>query len=130
LRALLPRLSARGYAPADLMPVAGLDPGTLEERYLSPDVNGAVVAKTGTLRGVSCLAGYMYTRDRGIVVFTILDEGGSPGVFRPLQDLLVREMLVACGGPAPIRYSRPIGYEELAGALIERAPGNIPEAQP
>lgn len=129
LRALVPRLSARGYAPSDLMPVAGLDPGTLEERYLSPGVTGSVVAKTGTLTGVSALAGYMYTRDKGIVVFAILDAGGSPYAFRPLQDLLVREMLEACGGPAPIGYTRPVGYADLAGALIEPATVGIPEGR-
>jgi D-alanyl-D-alanine carboxypeptidase/D-alanyl-D-alanine-endopeptidase (penicillin-binding protein 4) len=130
LRHLQSRLATSTLTPAHLMPVAGVDPGTLEDRYLSARLRGAVVAKTGTLRSVSALAGYMYTRDRGVVVFAILNQGGTPAKFRRLQDQLVTEMFEACGGPAPIPYQRPFGYAETAGAFIERAPGNIPEAPP
>lgn len=130
LRDLRTRLKAETLTPAHLMPVAGIDPGTLEDRFLDPGVRGAVVAKTGTLRGVSALAGYMYTRGKGTVVFAILNQGGTPYTFRKLQDYLVTEMFEACGGPAPLPYSRPFGYAEMAGAVIERAPGNIPRADP
>jgi D-alanyl-D-alanine carboxypeptidase/D-alanyl-D-alanine-endopeptidase (penicillin-binding protein 4) len=129
LRKLVPRLGKRGYGPVDLMPVAGIDPGTLEERLDQPATQRSVVAKTGTLRSVSALAGYMYTRKYGIVVFAIFDERGSPARYRSLQDLLVREMLEACGGSKPLTYMRPVGYSELAGAVIERAPGSIPPVQ-
>jgi D-alanyl-D-alanine carboxypeptidase/D-alanyl-D-alanine-endopeptidase (penicillin-binding protein 4) len=128
LRDLRARLQKNALTPANLMPVAGFDPGTLEDRYLTPGLRGAVVAKTGTLRGVSALAGYMYTRDRGVVLFAIMNQGGTPVTFRRLQDLLVTEVFGACGGPAPLSYSRPVGYAETAGAFIERAPGNIPES--
>lgn len=127
LRSLVPRLSAKGLAPWDILPVAGTDPGTLEDRFLEPDLAHCVVAKTGTLRGVSSLAGYMYTRDRGVVAFAILNEGGSPWAFRRTQDLLVREMLEACGGPAPVAYRRPGPSREL-GALVEPSRARIPEA--
>jgi serine-type D-Ala-D-Ala carboxypeptidase/endopeptidase (penicillin-binding protein 4) len=126
LRSLYPRLKKRGYGPADLMPVAGIDPGTLEDRFQESTSMGAIVAKTGTLRSVSALAGYMYTKRYGVVVFAIFDEWGSPVRYRGLQDLLVREMLEACGGAARIPYARPVGYSELSGALIERAPVSIP----
>jgi serine-type D-Ala-D-Ala carboxypeptidase/endopeptidase (penicillin-binding protein 4) len=126
LRGLFPRLRKRGYGPSDLMPVAGIDPGTLEDRFQDSGAMGAIVAKTGTLRSVSTLAGYMYTRRYGVVVFAILDEWGSPARYRGLQDLLVREMLEACGGAARLPYARPVGYSELAGAVIVRAPGSIP----
>jgi D-alanyl-D-alanine carboxypeptidase/D-alanyl-D-alanine-endopeptidase (penicillin-binding protein 4) len=130
LRHLRLRLESKALTPAQVMPVAGVDPGTLEDRYLAPGLRGAVVAKTGTLRGVSALAGYMYTRDKGVVLFAILNQGGTPATFRKLQDRLVVEMFEACGGAAPIPYTRPVGFGETAGAFIERAPGNIPEAQP
>jgi D-alanyl-D-alanine carboxypeptidase/D-alanyl-D-alanine-endopeptidase (penicillin-binding protein 4) len=128
LRHMRQRLEKRSLTPAHVMPVAGVDPGTLEDRFLAPGLRGAVVAKTGTLRGVSALAGYMYTRDRGVVLFAILNQGGTPATFRRLQDQLVVEMFEACGGPSPIRYMRPVGFGETAGAFIERAPGNIPES--
>lgn len=128
LRQLDTRLKKYGSSPIDVMPVAGQDPGTLEERYELPGYNGAVIAKTGTLRGVSALAGYMHTKEKGVVLFAILNRGGSPYTFRKLQDYLVREMFEVCGGPASLGYKRPFGYYERAGAIIERSPGNIPEA--
>jgi D-alanyl-D-alanine carboxypeptidase/D-alanyl-D-alanine-endopeptidase (penicillin-binding protein 4) len=127
LRDLRARLQKNALTPANLMPVAGFGPGTLEDRYLTPGLRGAVVAKTGSLRGVSALAGYMYTRDRGVVLFAIMNQGGTPVTFRRLQDLLVTEVFGACGGPAPLPYSRPVGYAETRGAFIERAPVKIPE---
>jgi D-alanyl-D-alanine carboxypeptidase/D-alanyl-D-alanine-endopeptidase (penicillin-binding protein 4) len=128
LRDLEGRLRKINSSPVDIMPVAGRDPGTLEERYLNPGLAGAVVAKTGTLRGVSALAGYMHTRDKGVVLFAILNRGASPATFRKLQDDLVRDMFAVCGGPAPLAYHRPFGYGHLAGVAIDRAPGSIPEA--
>lgn len=130
LRDLRGRLLKDSLQPESLMPVAGIDRGTLEDRYLDASMRGAIVAKTGTLRGVSALAGYMYTRNKGVVLFAIMNQGGSPTAFRRLQDFLVTEMFEACGGPAPIRYAAPIGYGDFAGTIIERAPGSIPEAPP
>jgi D-alanyl-D-alanine carboxypeptidase/D-alanyl-D-alanine-endopeptidase (penicillin-binding protein 4) len=86
LRELRERLDKDAMRPEMLMPVAGVDPGTLEDRYLNGGFRGAVVAKTGTLRGVSALAGYMYTRRKGVVLFAIMNTGGTPGTFRRLQD--------------------------------------------
>jgi D-alanyl-D-alanine carboxypeptidase/D-alanyl-D-alanine-endopeptidase (penicillin-binding protein 4) len=127
LRDLRARLAKDSLRPESLMPVAGIDRGTLEDRYLDPSLRGAIVAKTGTLRSVSALAGYMFTRNKGVVLFAIMNQGGSPAAFRRLQDFLVSEMFELCGGPAPIAYRSPVGYGELAGAVIERAPGSIPE---
>jgi D-alanyl-D-alanine carboxypeptidase/D-alanyl-D-alanine-endopeptidase (penicillin-binding protein 4) len=113
---------AGAYEPSRLMPVAGVDAGTLDDRFGEPGMRGAVVAKTGTLSSVSVLAGYMYTRREGVVLFAIMNEGGSPGAFRPLQDLLVRELFEAYGGPAPISY-RPTWRGAFAGSIVppERA---------
>lgn len=127
LRYTRAKLQPKAYGPINIMPVAGIDPGTLEDRYLDPAFRGAVIAKTGTLRSVSALAGYMHTRDKGIVLFAIMNSGGSPSRFRPLQDYLVRQMFEVCGGPAPMAYTRPRSVANTAGAFIERAPGNMPE---
>lgn len=56
---------------ADLLPVAGLDAGTVRGRSIPM---GSAV-KTGTLDEVSSLAGVLPTRDRGLVWFTIVNVG-------------------------------------------------------
>ena len=120
---------AGAYEPSRLMPVAGVDAGTLDDRFDEPGMRGAVVAKTGTLSSVSVLAGYMYTRREGVVLFAIMNEGGSPGAFRALQDLLVRELFEAYGGPAPISY-RSTWRSALAGSIVPPERAAVPARAP
>ena len=74
--ALVAMLEAAWADPAlrrpffDALPVAGLT-GTLEERMRRPPARGQVVAKTGTTREASGLAGYV----RGRYVFAVLQNG-------------------------------------------------------
>ena len=103
-RKLSAYLQSKGLSLADVLPVAGIDQGTLERRFTDA-YRGSVVAKTGTLSGVSALAGVAYTRERGPVLFVIYNRGGSPAAFRPAQDETVRKLITLFGGPAPIRYS-------------------------
>src|SRR5260370_16730946 len=49
LRALREELQKNELALSDILPVAGIDPGTLEGRYTDPLERGRVIAKTGTL---------------------------------------------------------------------------------
>ncbi|PYS28302.1 MAG: hypothetical protein DMG11_13150, partial [Acidobacteria bacterium] len=74
-------LNLYGLQPQDIMPVAGIDPGTLHGRFT--DAGGAIVGKTGTLPGtdggVSTLAGILYTRERGVLLFAIFNSRGSSG---------------------------------------------------
>ena len=69
LRKLTHWLEDHGMYPEDVLPVAGVDRGTLRLRFNSRSYRGAVVAKTGTLvrvdDGVSALAGILYTEDQG-----------------------------------------------------------------
>ena len=57
--------------PQDILPVAGMDVGTLKRRFTSLEYRGGIIGKTGTLPGtdggVSTLAGIVYTRDKGPV---------------------------------------------------------------
>lgn len=53
------------------LPIAGLD-GTLVTRLQDTAALGLLRAKTGTLRGVSCLAGYANTRNKRTFSFSIL----------------------------------------------------------
>ena len=93
-------LNLYGLQPQDIMPVAGIDPGTLHGRFT--DAGGAIVGKTGTLPGtdggVSTLAGILYTRERGVLLFAIFNSRGSVRTYRRLQDGFLKDVLTECGG--------------------------------
>ena len=56
------------------LPVAGVD-GTLSHRMRSGTACGNVHAKTGTVRGVSSLAGYMTAANKHLLCFCIFNQG-------------------------------------------------------
>lgn len=53
------------------LPVAGIS-GTLKNRLRHTSAEGAVRAKTGTLRGVKALSGYINHPEYGVLVFSII----------------------------------------------------------
>ncbi|MDN5861043.1 MAG: D-alanyl-D-alanine carboxypeptidase/D-alanyl-D-alanine-endopeptidase [Pseudonocardia sp.] len=81
------------------LPVAG-GVGTLATRFeadgIAADGRGVVRAKTGTLTGVSTLAGVVTDADGRLLVFALMSNGGSPAAVRPRLDDLAAE-LSACG---------------------------------
>lgn len=56
------------------LPIAGVD-GTLEKRMRGTSAQGNVRAKTGTLTGISSLAGYCTTQDGHQLCFAIINQG-------------------------------------------------------
>jgi len=106
LQVMIAWLAERHMEPEDIMPVAGIDSGTLQSRFRSEDYRGAVVGKTGTLPatdgGVSTLAGILYTKDRGPILFAIFNTRGSVTAYRQLQDSLLKALIEESGGPQPI----------------------------
>jgi D-alanyl-D-alanine carboxypeptidase/D-alanyl-D-alanine-endopeptidase (penicillin-binding protein 4) len=108
LRVLRNDLSRYRMTFADVMPVAGIDKGTLEGRFDSDFSMGSVVGKTGTLGntdgGVSALAGEVNTRG-GRLLFVIFNQRGSVSRFRSFQNLYVSTIQGQFGGAAPISYS-------------------------
>ena len=56
------------------LPIAGID-GTLEKRMKNPFTQGNVRAKTGTLTGISSLAGYCSAANNHQLVFCIINQG-------------------------------------------------------
>ena len=55
----------------DAIPVAGVS-GTLERRFQNTPAQGQVWAKTGTMRGMSSLAGYVKSESYSPLVFAII----------------------------------------------------------
>jgi D-alanyl-D-alanine carboxypeptidase/D-alanyl-D-alanine-endopeptidase (penicillin-binding protein 4) len=111
LRALRDELAKNKLTFSDIMPVAGIDPGTLERRYTFGLSRGSVVGKTGTLvrtdGGASALVGQMRTASGETLLFVIFNMRGNVMRFREAQDALVAQIQNSRGGPAPFNY-RPL----------------------
>jgi D-alanyl-D-alanine carboxypeptidase len=110
-RALLSELKKNGLSPSDVLPVAGIDPGTLKERFTGPAWRGSVIAKTGTLvrtdGGASALVGQMKSASGEVLYFVIMNQRGSVVRFRENQDYLVMLIQNTRGGPKSFDY-KPI----------------------
>ncbi len=108
LRALRQELQKSQLSFSDIMPVAGVDPGTLEDRFAGLPWRGSVIAKTGTLLrtdgGASALVGQMRTTSGEILLFVIMNQNGSVSRFRENQDALVMQIQNSRGGPRAFDY--------------------------
>jgi D-alanyl-D-alanine carboxypeptidase/D-alanyl-D-alanine-endopeptidase (penicillin-binding protein 4) len=128
LRALREELAKNKLALSDILPVAGIDPGTLEDRYTDPQERGSVVAKTGTLirtdGGASSLVGQMKTKSGRIVLFVIMNQHGNVVRFRQNQDTIVTSIQNSLGGPAPFPYQPVKLAMRLANSEFEAAKGH------
>lgn len=124
-RGLLKELAKHNLSPSDIMPVAGVDPGTLQKRYTFGYSRGSVIGKTGTLGrsdgGVSALAGQMRTRSGETLLFVIFNQRGNVVRFREGQDRLVSELQFTRGGPAPFTYSPHALAMRLSDTEVEQA---------
>lgn len=116
LRSLAKELAGHGLDLANVMPVAGVDEGTLKKRLTGPNGQGVVVAKTGTFGdyGASALAGAMRTRSRGVVYFAILNHGVPVEEARRRQDAYVRVLMAELG-------ALPWGYQRDDAPAFTRA---------
>jgi D-alanyl-D-alanine carboxypeptidase/D-alanyl-D-alanine-endopeptidase (penicillin-binding protein 4) len=109
---------------ADIMPVAGVDKGTLERRFDTDFAKGSVVGKTGTLgntdSGVSTLAGEITTRT-GKLLFVIFNQRGNVSRFRSFQNNYVSLIQGQFGGASQMTYN-PIALDtRLAKTRIVHA---------
>jgi D-alanyl-D-alanine carboxypeptidase/D-alanyl-D-alanine-endopeptidase (penicillin-binding protein 4) len=107
-RGLRAELQKNRLSPSDIMAVAGIDPGTLEDRFTGPAWQGSVIAKTGTLGrtdgGASSLVGQMRTKNGDILLFVIMNQRGNVLRFRSNQDYLVMLVQNSRGGPRAFSY--------------------------
>jgi D-alanyl-D-alanine carboxypeptidase/D-alanyl-D-alanine-endopeptidase (penicillin-binding protein 4) len=108
MRALRADLARYKMTFADIMPVAGIDKGTLENRFDTDFATGSVVGKTGTLGntdgGVSALCGEINTRN-GKLLFVIFNQRGGVQKFRAFQNNFVSTIQGQFGGAAPMAYN-------------------------
>jgi D-alanyl-D-alanine carboxypeptidase/D-alanyl-D-alanine-endopeptidase (penicillin-binding protein 4) len=108
-RALARELAGLGHDLTAVLPVSGIDPGTLRERLLEPPAGrGIVVGKTGTYgsEGACGLAGALRTARWGTVTFAILNRGVAVPEARRRQDAFVAA-LVRESGAEPWPYRDP-----------------------
>lgn len=121
LRALRNDLARYKMTFADIMPVAGVDKGTLANRFDSDFATGSVIGKTGTLGntdgGASTLAGELNTRN-GKMLFVIFNMRGSVARFRAFQNSFVSLVQGQLGGAVPISYSQVSLDSRLAKTRI------------
>jgi len=76
------------------LPVGGID-GTLKKRFKEPDVRGRIVAKTGYLKNVRALSGYVFTKTGDVLVFSILSNGLGIEAKKFQRDFLA-ELVTCC----------------------------------
>ena len=123
LRALVTALSNYALKAEDVMPIAGIDSGTLRVRLGREDIRGAVIAKTGTLvsidNGVSTLVGIANTKEHGPLLFAIFNSSGDINTYRRLQDHFVEELIAEEGGAVRLPRSEDALADETRGSIIQ-----------
>lgn len=121
LRVLRSDLARYKMTFSDIMPVAGIDKGTLENRFDNDFSTGSVVGKTGTLgqtdAGVSSLSGEINTRN-GKYLFVIFNQRGSVARFRSFQNGFVSLVQSQFGGPLPMAYDAASLETRLARSRV------------
>ncbi len=107
LRGFRKELAKNRLTFSDVMPVAGVDPGTLARRYTQFPSRGSVVGKTGTLpqtdSGASALIGQLNT-PQGEILFVVFNMRGAVAKFRANQDVLVSSIQNMYGGAVAFNY--------------------------
>jgi D-alanyl-D-alanine carboxypeptidase/D-alanyl-D-alanine-endopeptidase (penicillin-binding protein 4) len=121
LAALEGTLARRSLTLPAVLPVAGVDRGTLRDRLDAPAIRGAVVGKTGTYGslGASALVGIVRTRRWGEVRFAVLNRGLAVPEARRRQDAFVAAL--AAEGGAEVWSYRPPESPAFTEAVVERA---------
>ncbi len=79
------------------LPLAGKS-GTLRKRMRGTTADGRCRGKTGTLIGVSALAGYCWSRDRERIAFALLMNGVNVARARSVQDRIATTIAGYSGG--------------------------------
>ncbi|WP_457503239.1 D-alanyl-D-alanine carboxypeptidase [Thermostichus sp. MS-CIW-25] len=97
LRAIQSLLEEQGLTLADAFAVVGQDVGVLERRLLP----GILIAKSGTLRSVSTLAGVLPTA-QGDIWFALMNGGSDLVGFRTQQGQFLSQLQSQWGSPTTL----------------------------
>ncbi len=120
VNALAHELARLGHDLTAVLPVSGIDPGTLHGRLLAaPAGRGIVVGKTGTYgsEGASALAGMLHTTRYGSVTFAVLNHGIAVPEARRRQDAFVAKLVTATGAvPWPYATAAAPAFDQ---AVVE-----------
>jgi D-alanyl-D-alanine carboxypeptidase/D-alanyl-D-alanine-endopeptidase (penicillin-binding protein 4) len=135
-RALQNELIKNKISPTDIMPVAGIDEGTLKNRFNDFRSRGSVIGKTGTLPqsdgGVSSLVGQMATAKGEVLYFVIFNMRGNVNRFRDYQNDFVSYIQNSRGGAATFSYI-PRNFDTLFSnnrVTIDKSVQKFTAAQP
>ncbi|MDE0032750.1 MAG: D-alanyl-D-alanine carboxypeptidase [Deltaproteobacteria bacterium] len=113
--ALKRTLRKHGLSFSNVLPVAGVDPGTLQDRLAAARYRGAVVGKSGTVRvlRIGTLAGVAHTRKYGRTFFAIMTRGVPLWIARERQNAFLKGLLDAAGArPLPAGVKPPPAFME------------------
>ena len=94
-----------GALLAESLPLAG-ESGTMKNRFVGTAGEGRVRAKTGTLRGVTSLAGVVDTPAGRRLAFALISNGELPFEIRDLHEEVVLTLLSYPAGP-PVETLAP-----------------------
>lgn len=82
------------------LPIGAME-GTVGERYIDTSAAGLMRAKTGSLTGVTSLAGIVQTADGRVLAFAVLADGMPAGQERPrtaIDEFIVAVASCGCSG--------------------------------
>jgi len=88
LRAIQQQLEAEGETIGAILPVTGINRGTVRDRAIT----AGIAVKTGSLWNVSALAGVIPTKRHGLIYFTIINQNGNLQTFREQQDQFLQQL--------------------------------------
>jgi len=77
------------HAEGPQFEIGGVDGKTLRKRF-TDELKGRVFAKTGYIRGVSCLSGFLKAQEGGTLAFSVLINDIYTDDARRLQDKIVK----------------------------------------
>lgn len=78
-------LSNRNLKFDSTLSIAGFD-GTLRHRFMNTKAQNNLHAKTGTLRNVSALAGYVNSLDGETIIFSFIFNGPNVGSYKQIEN--------------------------------------------
>jgi len=102
--------------PFDIMSVAGTDEGTLKKRFTKNDYNDLIMAKTGTLRHTSALAGYIKSNEQ--TKFVVFNHSYNIQGAREIQNMFVKSLIDNNITPFKIEYEK-LDYPSIKNIILK-----------